>query len=383
MIKTLFYEVLKEAKDGLVIVDGDPWYVGFNSVIFKNGKEECLFNENNNITLVIKDEEEFLSLLEEYLILEKDYGRKCISFINRGIDTKLKFIIMNLFTNMSAEEFLNPCDMLRRKMEFLRDSIFDYLDEETIIEIDDSLNNANIVVKRSMQSVMMETPYKLDVGLKSWSAGKDIDLPLACISYGIALEDGEKVCYVYSIMRPKAKKELSPDEVLFAKKINRTLYKLNEGVMDSESDEFKAYRNRESDYYPENISDVTHSFVLVGSVFVGLLQKEGVSKIKLVPYLPVRYLGRDLAAMNIKDVSLRQERTDRNNMIQDNATDKFMRTFRRVAFHMGSDMELVGVPYEFDEFMTFTLYEKSMNLNNPILEDVSRGISRMEKGKNL
>ncbi len=317
------------------------------------------------------------------MILENSKQRKCIPFINNEVGTKFKFIIMNLFTNMGTEEFLNPCDMLRRKMEFLRDNTFDYLDEAAIIEMDDTLNNANVVVKRNMQSVMMETPYKLDVGLKTWNSSEEINLPLACVSYGIAEEDGEKVCYVYSIMKSKVKKEFNLAEKQFAKKINRTLYKLNDGVMDNESDEFRAYVNNESDYYPENISDVTHSFVFVASVFVDLLRKEGIKKIKLVPYLPVRYIGRDLALMNIKDENLRQERIDRNNRIQDNATDKFMRNFRRVAFHMGEDMEMVSVPYEFDEFMTFMLHEKSVELNNPILENVSRGISRMEKGKNL
>ncbi len=39
MIRTLFNEILKEAQNGLVIVDGDSWYVGFNSVVLEMVKK--------------------------------------------------------------------------------------------------------------------------------------------------------------------------------------------------------------------------------------------------------------------------------------------------------------------------------------------------------
>lgn len=153
--------------------------------------------------------------------------------------------------------------------------------------------------------------------------------------------------------------------------------------MEQESEEFIQYKNREASYYPENISDVTHSFVLALTTFISMLQKEGISKIKAVPYLPVRYLGREVSAYRIEDENRRNELLERNDMIQSNATEKFIRVFRRVAYHMGDAMELVGLPYENDEYLTYRVYEKREVLNNEILEKVSNGILNFEREKRL
>ena len=181
----------------------------------------------------------------------------------------------------------------------------------------------------------------------------------------------EKVCYVYSLMKPKEKDESSDREKIFRKRLNRELYKLNDGVLEQESEDFIKFRNGETRDYQENVTDVTQSFVLSLSVFVTLLQKEGIGKIKVVPYLPVRYVGRHIAASNVTDEVRREELNERNKRIQDNCTNKFMRTFRRVAYHMGEDLEMYSVPYEVDEYMTFVLHSKSKELNNPLLDKVS------------
>lgn len=52
-------------------------------------------------------------------------------------------------------------------------------------------------------------------------------------------------------------------------------------------------------------------------------------------------------------------------------------------YHLNGSMEMISVPYEYDEYMTFTLGEQIQVINNPILEDVSLGILNDEKEKNL
>ena len=79
-MRALFYEVIREAKDGKVFIDGEEWTIAFNTIIYKNGKQKNeYFNDRNLSTLVIKDEERFFSLLEEYVareiaIIEDVYG---------------------------------------------------------------------------------------------------------------------------------------------------------------------------------------------------------------------------------------------------------------------------------------------------------------------
>lgn len=374
-MRALFYEVVREAKDGKICIDGEEWGIAFNTIIYQNGKQkEEHFNDKNISTLVIKNEERFFPLLEEYIAREIDANRRCVWFSNNELDTRIKFILAYLFANASTEEFLNPEDMLRRRIDFLDDNTFEELNEGKIVPLGNTFGNSDIFIQRNPQSVMMETPWKIDISLCKWIEDEMVSCPLSDISYGIREENGEKVCYVYSMMKPKDKKDSSDREKLFQKRLNRELYKLNEGVLEQESEAFRRYKNGEEREYQENVTDVTQSFVLSLSIFVALLQKEGISKIKVVPYLPVRYLGRQLAASKVSDPYREQELYERNKRIQDNCTNKFMRTFRRVAYHMGDDLEMHTVPYEVDEFMTFSLKSKTHDLNNPMLNEVSNAI---------
>lgn len=382
-MKEIFYELIKEACDGEVYIDNEPWPCGFNTRIFKDGQELEYFNENNKSILVIKEEDRFFDLLDQYIELEIEADRKYYKIYSDVVRNKVKAIMTYMFVNANTEEFLNPEDMLRRRISFLNDNTFNYLDDGDEIVLEDFMFNSNIKVKRSVHPLVMETPYKMEISLVNRDNINEVECPLADITYGIADESGEKVCYVYSVMKPKEKKDISVEEKAYQKKVNRALYKLNDGVMEQEGEEFIAYKNGESDYYPENITDVTHGFVLALTTFISLLQKEEITKIRAVPYLPVRYLGREVAASKVLDDARRLELVERNDRIQSNATEKFIRTFRRVAYHMEDAMELWGLPYEQDEYLTYKLYGKQEKLNNEMLEQVSEAVLELEKGKSL
>lgn len=383
-MRALFYEVVREAKNAKVLIDGEEWCIAFNTIIYEDGKiKEEYFNDRNMSTLVIKDEERFIEVLKEYVYYCFVLKRKTLKFYNNEYDNKIKMLIAYLFINFSTEDFLNPVEAIRRYIDYMLDNSFEYLNEGKVIPLGSAFGNSDIFLKRTAQSVMMETPWKIDISLCKWVDDEMVSCPLADVSYGIREENGEKVCYVYSMMKPKEKGESSDREKIFRKRLNRELYKLNEGVLEQESEDFIKYRNGETRDYQENVTDVTQSFVLSLSIFVTLLQKEGISKIKVVPYLPVRYVGRQITAMNVTNLERQQELYDRNKRIQDNCTNKFMRTFRRVAYHMGDDLEMYSVPYEIDEYMTFVLKSKSHDLNNPLLNEVSNCILEDEINMSL
>ena len=113
----------------------------------------------------------------------------------------------------------------------------------------------------------------------------------------------------------------------YSKIISRLLYKLNSNI--TESEEFIQYKKGVSDYYPENISDISPSFVLSLTIMMSLLQKEGITEVICVPYLKVKYLSRLLVSNNANT-----DLQNRCDFIKKNATDKFIRTFRRVANHI-------------------------------------------------
>ena len=347
-MRDIFYELIKEAKDARVSIDGDEWPIGFNS----NIEGEYIGNKRNLSTLVIENKEEFFSYLEKYINKELELNRRYMYFSDNEERNHIKALMTYLFANMSTEDFIHPVNCLRRRIAYLEDSTFSLFDEEIDFK---PIPDSKLIIKQSIQSIYMETPYIIDMFIER--NGSIIQLPY--ISYGICEENGEKVCYIYSIMNHPAKKNFVIDEQL-AKKVNRIMFKMNKGVVEDES--------REYGELEDSIINVTPSFAFVHVTFLTMLQSKGINKVKAVPYLPVRYLSRAVAAEKAEDPNIRKQREDRNNQIQRNATDKFIRTFRRAAYHM-EGAEIIGYPYEFDENLTMELHGREVN--NELLQDVS------------
>ena len=162
-------------------------------------------------------------------------------------------------------------------------------------------------------------------------------------------------------------KNISELETKYDKKINRLLYKLNSGI--EETKEYFDYKEGISDYYPEgNITDVTHSFVLSLSIFLGLLKSRNITKVKAVPYLPVRYASRYITAKEKQDKEKQLELLERNNEIQTNITNKFIRTFLRLS-SQDKSISIESYPYEVDDYLTIKL-NKQNNISNELLSDV-------------
>ena len=63
-MKEIFLELVKEACNGKVIVDGEEWPYSFNTIIEDRDFYE---NKDNNATLVIKKLDKLIEKLEEYI----------------------------------------------------------------------------------------------------------------------------------------------------------------------------------------------------------------------------------------------------------------------------------------------------------------------------
>ena len=360
-MKELFYELIKETCNGKVIIDNEEWPYSFNTIIEDKIRLE---NKDNNICLIIKNEEEFFKLLEEYINLELSINRKILNITNEK--DKIKFLIVCLFANGTTEDFINPENFIGRNIYFLKDNTFNYLDRGVSVEIGNIVKDSNIEIKREQNSTMMETPYKITYTIKN----KEEKHELPSIYYGIVEENGIKKCYIYGIQASKKNENNK-----FNKNINRLLYKINEGVEDTQ--EYYNYKNNKSDYYPEgNISDVTMSFILSLNMFVTLLQSENIQEIKAVPYLPVRYNSRELAASR----SNREDLFERNKRIQTNLTNKFIRTFRRLE-EQNKNIKVTMYPYELDEFLTIEIDNHKKEITNKLLEDTSKEIENCKPKK--
>ena len=94
-MRDLFYEIIREACNQRVIIDGEEWPIGFNTIIYDNDKKikYSKINNNNISCLIIKDEEVFFKELEEYLNIEKKIGRKNVNFLDNSDRNKDKMIL--------------------------------------------------------------------------------------------------------------------------------------------------------------------------------------------------------------------------------------------------------------------------------------------------
>ena len=362
-MKEIFYELMEEASNGEVIIDGDSWPIGFNTVIYENGKlARSFYNERNISCLTIKNEELFFKKLEEYIDVELSKNRKCLSFVHDSDRNKKKFLMTYLMVNATTEDFLNPVKYIDRTISFLQDETLSSYNEEDLILFQGVFDGCFFKIKNNSQGVMMETPNRMDFSIVKYNGDRELEYKLPSISYGFAPSVvGNKDCYIYSILNPKKKKYMTEEEIKFDKKISRLLYKVNSGVEIDEND------NELTD-----ITQVSPSAVLSLVSFLTLIKNEDINEVRGVPYLPLRYLSRDIAA-DLKEGEEREVLIERNNAIQSNVTDKFTRTFFRACYHLGED-NLMLVPYALDEFLHFK-FNDVKKTNNVLLDEVVEATS--------
>lgn len=353
-MEEIFYELINEAKDGKVIMDGEEWPIAFNTLIEEDNTR--VFNNDNLSMLHIKNKSEFFVLLNEYVNKELEVGRKTMKFYgeNKDRDT-IKCIMSYLFVNATTEDFLNPSNFIRRRIKFLEDNTMSFFRSGTVLELGPVFKGSKLFVQDMEQSVMMETPRKFCISFKR--DGYEYKLPE--VSYGIVMENGKNVCYIYSLLDKQDREITDKGEEKYYKEIKRLLYKVNSGVID-ESEE-------------ENIKDVSPSSVISLIVFATILRKYNISDIRAVPYLPLRYLSRDITSRYGSPLK-RTERDLRNATIQYNVTNKFIRTFNRVSYHLDG-FDVVASPYEFDEYLHVVNSSKNQVIDNELLDDVSSSIS--------
>ena len=362
----IWKELIKEASTGKIIIDQEEWPIAFNTIIQEDGKvKEEYRGDYNFSTLIIKEEEIFSKLLEEYIQLELEKNRKTVPFFKEIEKNKIKWLMAYLLVNATTEDFENIEDYIRRRIHFLKDNTFEYLKEGIQIETGNTLLNSKLRIQKIETSTSMETPNRIEMSLMKESNEEILEYELPNIYYGI---EGD-TCYIYSMQTKKKKRDSSLAEEKYQKQINILLYKLNQGT------------EEERDYEEESIMDVTHSFVFALNIFTSILMKEEkIKKIKVVSYLPVRYASRFNTANHYEEEK-KEQLLNRNDTIQENLTNKLIRTMRRVAYH-DKRLKIESYPYEQDEFLTIKLQkEKEKEINNMILEETTNKLESLIEEK--
>ena len=283
------------------------------------------------VNINIKDKKLLYNYINEFLRL----------FQIQSID-EIYIKLIYLFSNLTFTDYDNILEYIRRNIMFVKNKILSARE----------YNYLETKIKISILESFQETPYCFKVTIVE--NNYEYELPL--VYYGI--DNG--ICYIYAVQDKNKDKSSS-----FSKKIKRILYKMNSGI--KESVEYEQYKKGESNYYPENISDVSPSAILVLSLFFKELLDKNINNVKVVPFLPVRYNAKKKAYKNKIDYLTKKDNLneiqkqelikfyqDEHLRIQNNLTQKFIRNFFRLCYHF-SNIEIASVPFEGEEYMNIEL----------------------------
>lgn len=334
-MKEIFEEIIKEAKSGVVVIDNDLFNVGFNTIITNENIIEL--SKNELPVLKINDYELFLNLLTKYVNKTINNKRKIPNMVFDKNKNTIKIIITSLLTNLSTLDFENPYSFLNNHINFYQNKLLENTLEYSNIE---SFFSSNLEINNINTSIMMETPYKIDIKFTN----NEDSYKLPSIYYGI---NSKNECFIYSIVNPK---NLNND---FQKKIKRKLYKINKGL---------------------SVFETSPSAVLSLNIFIELLKIKNIEKIFGVTYLPIRYNSREQVALNVKDENKKNELMNRNQLIQTNVTDKFIKTFEAIN-ELNNNLNLIEIPFNVGDLITYEIKHENNN-NNVIIKEINNKIKR-------
>ena len=318
--------------------------IEYNSVIDNSG----LFIP----TLLIKDKDKFDCLLNEYVRLamnfydDSNFDNDILNYQIYDDEKRIckeKVILALLFSNASVEDFNNPCDFIRKRINFICNDIacsynlgyFDMFKGEVILDIEkDIINN--------------ETPYQMIIKVISEN-GDEFMFP----RIKLAISDG--VVYIYAIQNKQN------DSNVFCKKINRILYRIGEGY------------SLEYDEDMEDLKDVTASFLVALNMCISYLYNNGYTKIVVPSILIERWNAKYIS--NLKKIQVKKldkhhamDMFDSMDCLQRNLTNKLIRTFLRLGCHY-NNMDVLSFPSELDSCLHISIYDNDIQCNNSLLNE--------------
>ena len=292
-------------------------------------------------TLEINNKDLFDHLLLEYAKLAYDfYNEEYSNIVSREEDKDyaknyVKTIMTLLWSNATQEDYHNPIEYLKKRINFLSVSEYPRVEKGTSI--------GDLVVEAKKDSIVHETPYALKITVNG------NELPQ--VEFGIYGNNA----YIYAIQN------FSKDER--DKKLNRALYKVNEGLEIINDDD------------PDNLKNVTPATLLSACIAVSYLKNMGFNEIIIPTFLITRWNAKEImneAKNKEKNSDKYNETINKNIDIQKNVTDKFIRTFRRLEYHF-DNINIIENPYYGDETMKLNI-DDNIECNNPLLKEIYNSI---------
>lgn len=319
LIKSIFFdEIINEAKLGEVRVKIDN-----EENIFNVGFNTCIEgvlesgNFGDSKPILMVNNKEQLTILLEQYFNECDKHEN--KFSNCKLEEKIKIFLTLIWSNATYEDFANPTLFIKRRIEFYQNKLFDFESKEYSDQIE-LLDNSKIIIHNNLQDINEETPYLFKISFQN----EDESFDLPSISYGISNDE----CYIYNIQNSK----------------------------ESES-------------------------LISLSIFLDILNKYGIEKVKVVSLLPVRYnskeqaftkkyeyelKNKELSDKELKKLLLEYKKENLKN--QKISSEIMIENFRNLEQQFNNCI-ITAYPMEFDEYLHMNVRQFTKT-NNDFLNEI-------------
>mgnify|MGYP007056163339 CR=1 FL=1 len=376
-IVRLFYDcIIKEATTGRI--DSYRYYnLPFHTVI-RSKEGEKLFRVDRKSpyledtttfpTLFINNVELFNQLLVEYVHKALlFYGDR--NFYEEVLDgsqyeetkmiSKEKCIICALLANMGYYDFINPYRFLENRI-----SMFDHPSLDTEEEIDlgyvESFKG-RIIIQEVREKMDNETPYVLKIRIHSDELDEDYYLP------DVRIGNCDKYSIIYAIQREKYNER----DGKYVKYLDRKLRGVDQGL-DVKNETYENYGDG-------NLKDITPSFLI--AALIGCLVSRN-QKIEIVPALIERWNAKRIATRVKADRKQLGnefiiEEDKKQEKLQDNLTQKFLRLFWRLDYHFD------GMEYHDKDILHEIMLSSDIHTDNMLLQEVMEVIQGKNREKVL
>ena len=305
-MNNIIEELIHEAFNHNIIIDGKNNYIAFNTII--NGNE--LINGDKYPTLVINDYDELIKKLDLYIRTYLKNTSTLPLFQKEKEKNLIKYLVSHIFIYAENKDFKNPIELIETKINFLNDNTFkDY--NKTF---EGFISNTKLNIKSTNDEITLKKMY---INLSN----NDDIFNFPTITYAITNDE----CYIYKI------EEYELTNSAFEKKVLKELTKINKNI------------NKELlTCSPQTLVSIL--------IFIKLLKDNNIKKLQVVTYLPVKY---NMCNFEINDLKKELKQLE-------NKTGFYKKTFKRInkQTHMiNEELET----YIYDENITNSLLNTIIN----------------------
>lgn len=327
-----------------IMIGREPEYITLNYSV-KDQKVNLGFIPRENIQKIdnpvieITDFNLFQEKISDYVtkFMEAKTAWTTSMFADTELD-EIKTALLSLWVNATWQDYENPIALIERYTSFLqKDKIYTSLKEGKQIYKEE---NFNISMKTKTNQDEMETPYSFY--LEATAKGAKKKFPN--VHYGV--HNGE--AYIYAVQGEKANM-VQEDSNLLVQNLRQSIK--TEGKKDD-------YRGAE----PLAVMSLI--------AFLEVLKKQGIQKVNIPDFLPLRYIT--------KLENFGEEKIDK---VQNVVTNRLLLQVRRIMKYHSEGIKILSIPGETGNFLSIDIkdYEPVGELVRQICGGIDEKIDDVQK----